>query len=160
MALLALLAVAWLALLITAPLLPLPIAGVLYAIGSRICHQLPARSFHLFGSQLPVCGRCLGMYGGAAAGAVIATIAGRGSPLMKAVPRMLLLLGGAPTALTLALEWSGAWNGSNAWRAAAGVPLGAAVALVMMQAAATLHYSGQPGRDIGAASRFSRRTYQ
>jgi len=50
--------------------------------------------------------------------------------------RALLLVGAVPTALTLALEWSGVWSGSNAWRAAAGVPLGAAVALV----AAKLNY--------------------
>jgi uncharacterized membrane protein len=147
-ALAALLAVAWLALLITAPVLPVPLAAALYAIGSRICHQIPARSFHLFGSQLPVCGRCLGIYAGAAVGLLIpAMTAGRDSRLMMTVtPRTLLLLGAAPTTVTLVLEWSGAWSGSNVWRAAAGVPLGVAVALVVAQA---LHYGRcEPRRPI------------
>jgi uncharacterized membrane protein len=139
--LLAGLAVAWLALLVTAPVLPVPLAGTLYAIGSRICHQIPARSFHLFGSQLPVCGRCLGIYAGAAIGAVVAAAGGvLVSRLIRITPRALLVLGGVPTALTLLLEWSGAWSGSNVGRAAAGVPLGAAAALVVAQALATLDY--------------------
>src|SRR5260221_11119827 len=37
-----------------------------YAIGHVICHQLPARSFHLWGAVLPVCARCTGIYAGAA----------------------------------------------------------------------------------------------
>ena len=41
-------------------------ALAVYAIGSRICHQLPARSFHLWSMQMPVCARCAGIYAGAA----------------------------------------------------------------------------------------------
>ena len=138
MALAALLALGWLTLLITAPVLPVPVAAALYALGSRICHQIPARSFHLLGSQLPVCGRCLGIYGGAAVGMLIPAITRRGESRLKRIgPRAVLLAGAAPTAVTLVLEWGGAWSGSNAWRAAAGVPLGVAVALVVAQA---LHY--------------------
>src|SRR5260221_6078532 len=37
-----------------------------YAIGHLICHQLPTRSFHLWGAVLPVCARCTGIYAGAA----------------------------------------------------------------------------------------------
>src|SRR5215470_834451 len=34
----------------------------LYAFFSRICHQDPTRSWHLFGRQLPVCIRCASIY--------------------------------------------------------------------------------------------------
>jgi uncharacterized membrane protein len=140
-ALLASLAVLWVALLVAAPSLPTPLASLLYAIGSRVCHQIPARSFHLFGSQLPVCGRCIGIYAGGAIGLIAARAAGRrASSWMEASPRLLLLAGALPTAATLVLEWSGAWSGSNVARAIAGVPLGAAAALVVAQALATLHY--------------------
>jgi uncharacterized membrane protein len=153
-ALLAVFAVAWLVLLTAAPILPVPAAALMYAIGSRICHQIPARSFHVFGSQLPVCGRCLGIYAGAAAGAIAAACAGgRASSVMRASPRILLAIGAAPTAITLALEWSGAWPGSNLARAGAGVPLGAAVALVAARAAATLHYGRCELRRPIASSR-------
>lgn len=42
-----------------------------YAIGSVICHQIPARSFHLWAAPMPVCARCTGIYLGAAFAAVI-----------------------------------------------------------------------------------------
>ena len=38
----------------------------MYGIGAFICHQLPERSFHLGGFQIPVCARCLGIYAGVA----------------------------------------------------------------------------------------------
>ena len=69
---LALAAIVWLTLLILAPVLPVPMAGIVYALGSRICHQRPERSFHLFAAQLPVCARCVGIYAGAAIGSLLA----------------------------------------------------------------------------------------
>jgi uncharacterized membrane protein len=146
----ALLAAGWLALIVAAPILPIPIAGALYAMGSFICHQRPERSFHLFTAQLPVCARCAGIYAGAACGASAAALNTRiRARAAQASPRGLLAAGAAPTVLTLALEWGGLWTGSNVARAAAGLPLGVVVALVVVQAAATLHYGGcAPRRPI------------
>jgi uncharacterized membrane protein len=51
---------------------PLPrIALAIYAAGRLVCHQRPERSFISCGYQWPVCGRCAGLYMGAAAGALI-----------------------------------------------------------------------------------------
>jgi uncharacterized membrane protein len=148
---LALAAVMWLALLILTPVLPVPLAGVLYALGSRICHQRPERSFHLLTAQLPVCARCLGIYAGAAAGSLLATSTHIRSLANRLSPRMLLIGGSIPTALTLVFEWSGAWGAPNLARAAAGLPLGFVVALVAAQGVATLHYGGcAPRRPIAS----------
>jgi uncharacterized membrane protein len=150
-ALMAALAAAWVALLVAAPILPVPLAAALYAIGSYICHQRPERSFHLFAAQLPVCARCLGIYAGGAVGSLLATGARARAAFGAASPRMLLVSGAMPTALTLAAEWSGIWRGSNAGRASAGLPLGLVVAIVVVQAAATLHYGGcAPRRPIAS----------
>jgi uncharacterized membrane protein len=139
--LLALLATGWLVLLVTAPILPVPIAGALYAIGSHICHQRPDRSFHLLAAQLPVCARCAGIYAGAATGASVAAVSTRIRELaLQSSARVILVLGAVPTGVTLAFEWAGLWNGSNVARAAAGLPLGLVVVLVVVQAAATVHY--------------------
>ena len=50
------------------------LALVLYGAGSFICHQLPARSFHTWSAQWPVCARCTGIYLGAALTAGVAAI--------------------------------------------------------------------------------------
>jgi uncharacterized membrane protein len=147
--LVALAASAWLALLLLAPLVPAPLAAALYAVGAQICHQRPERSFHLFAAQLPVCARCLGLYAGAAFGSTIALASAVRSRITAWSPRMLLVAASLPTVVTLLAEWSGMWGGSNAVRAAAGLPLGCAVAFVVAQAAATLHYGGcAPRRPI------------
>ena len=77
------LAIGWLGLLIAGPVAPTPIATLLYAIGSVICHQRPERSFHLDAVQLPVCARCLGIYVGAAAGTLSRLVPGS-DPIMSA----------------------------------------------------------------------------
>jgi uncharacterized membrane protein len=46
-------------------------------IGYAVCHQLPERSFHLAGEQLPLCARCSGTFLGALAGFTLLTLWGR-----------------------------------------------------------------------------------
>jgi uncharacterized membrane protein len=144
---LALTALAWLALLIVTPLAPSPLATLIYAAGAIICHQLPERSFHLAGFQLPVCARCLGIYAGAAAAASIHVLgvfvadSARWRLLSPAAARRVFLVSAVPTVVTVALDWAGVWSGTNVVRAIAGVALGVGGALVVMSAVATLHYS-------------------
>ena len=144
---LALTALAWLALLIFTPLAPPSIATLMYAAGAVICHQLPERSFHLAGFQLPVCARCLGIYAGAAAAAsihVLAVVVANSAQwrrLSPAAARRVFLVSALPTVVTVALEWAGVWSGTNVVRAIAGTALGVGGALVVMSAVATLHYT-------------------
>jgi len=128
----ALAASTWLALIVFAPLLPVPLAAAAYLAGSLVCHQLPERSFHLGAAQLPVCARCLGIYAGFLA-CLLITFRIRGS-------RLAIIAGAVPTAVTVAFEWLGLWEPSNPARALAGVPLGAVVAFVVIDAVAKLHY--------------------
>lgn len=143
----ALFAFAWLALLVASPFAPIPLAAVMYGIGGFICHQIPERSFHLGGLQIPVCARCLGIYAGFAvtAGVHIAATSFPGSPESRALSpsaaRWVFAGGALPTAVGLGLEWGSVWSGSNITRAIAGITLGAGVALVVMSAVATLHYN-------------------
>lgn len=120
------LGVAWVAVLLATPFLPAAPAAFMYVLGSRICHQIAERSFHLDGAQLPVCARCFGIYVGFAAGALLAP--GR----VRA--RRVLILGAVPTLFTLLAEWSGVWQTSNVARAIAGAPLGIAVGLAVITA--------------------------
>jgi len=126
---LAALALGWLVLLVAAPVAPTSMATVLYAAGSLICHQRPERSFHVEAAQLPVCARCLGVYAGAAVGALSRFVPGPGPALR---PRTILVLGVLPTLVTILLEVSGLWPADNVVRGAAGLPLGLAAAFVLV----------------------------
>jgi uncharacterized membrane protein len=138
--LMALTACGWLALTVFAPLLPVPLAGVAYLLGSLVCHQLPDRSFHIGASQLPVCARCLGIYAGVAVSMVFWVLSSRVPGSTVPGSRALLIAGAIPTAATVALEWLGMWEPSNVARVFAGLPLGAVVAFVVTGAVAKLHY--------------------
>lgn len=107
-------------------------ALAVYSIGRIVCHQLPARSFHLWNASLPVCARCTGIYLGAAVTAIAIAAAGRRrlaeARSAKADPRFVLLISFLPTAATLIVEWTTGVTPANWIRALAGAPLGAAVA--------------------------------
>lgn len=153
MAIIAGLAVGWVSLILLAPFLPIPAAGLLYLFGSRICHQIAERSFHLDGAQLPVCARCLGIYAGAAMGVIVALrLPGprRVDPeapwhpayvhreYIGRVPRSgpaarYVMSAAALNLATIVIEWSGLWHLSNGVRATAGALLGIAVALATIE---------------------------
>lgn len=130
------LAVCWVAVLLATPLLPAAPAAFMYVLGSRICHQIAERSFHLDAAQLPVCARCFGIYAGFAAGVLFAPARVRARPV--------LLVSAVPTLVTVLAEWVGVWQTSNVVRAIAGAPLGIAVGTVVMAALAP-----QPGLHYG-----------
>lgn len=116
-----------------------------YAVGSFVCHQIPARSFYLDGHPLAVCGRCTGLYVSALAGGLLALLAWRevpapGSRNRRGVfsdDRWLLTVAALPTALSWGLEHVGLAAQSNVIRAVAALPLGFAGAWVVIRMLAT-----------------------
>jgi uncharacterized membrane protein len=125
------------ALVLAAPVLPRWPAALVYGVASLVCHQRPERSFYWGPVQFAVCARCTGLYAGAAIGAVAAVIGGH-DRLAAAAPaiRRALVVAAVPTAATVAAEWMGMWAPSHTVRALAGLPLGAATAVVLAAAAA------------------------
>jgi uncharacterized membrane protein len=64
----------WLAAIVAAPYLRsrgLGSAGFFYACFASTCHQIPSRSFALWGFPMAVCARCFGIYTGFAAGVLL-----------------------------------------------------------------------------------------
>ena len=115
----------WLALLLAAPITPALM--FVYDLAAGVCHQRAERSFHLAGAPLPVCARCIGLYLSGAVGAAAAWLAPRGGWSMDARrARMIFAIAALPTVVTVALEYAGAAHPSNAVRAFASLPLGAA----------------------------------
>ena len=128
-------AVAWSVVILAAPIgmhdaMSGP-AAVVYAVASRICHQKTDRSFAIAGIQMPVCARCSGLYLSGALGALLAwTRRGRG-PITSI--RTVLFAAALPTALTFGLEFLRMVAFSNAARAVAALPLGAAAGWSFVQ---------------------------
>ena len=116
-------------------------SGLVYLAASRVCHQLPERSFRTATVQWPVCARCGGLYLAAPAGALAAIAAlRRRRPGPALVP--WIVLAAVPTALTIALEWLHLAPVSNIARAIAALPLGAMVAYAVVRMAG-------PSRQVG-----------
>jgi uncharacterized membrane protein len=108
-------------------------ASGVYLAGGVVCHQRAERSFHAFGAQLPVCGRCQGVYAGAASAAALAIALGAvGRPGRRTTlaTRSFMTIAALPTALSWTLEHLGWADGTPAIRAVLAVPLGVAVAVV------------------------------
>jgi uncharacterized membrane protein len=136
----------WSAALVAAPVAAAPrLSALTYAGASRICHQQPARSFHVDGAQFPVCARCLGLYLGAVVGALAWCVAaGTGRVASKRAVRWVnshafrvaLVVIAAPTLVSVALAWLGVWDGNNVVRATLAVPLGAIIAMAITAVAA------------------------
>lgn len=119
-----------------------PLVVMVYAIGALICHQQPQRSFHLSSSQLPVCARCTGLYVGCALAALFIGLGGIKRTIAR--PRVVLLIAAAPTAITLVYEWISGDVPSNGIRALAGLPLGLAVASIVLSQAGARSREAQP----------------
>ena len=56
---------------------PWTMLGKAHLVGYAICHQIPERSYHIDGHQLPLCARCTGIYMGALSGFVLMRVWGR-----------------------------------------------------------------------------------
>jgi Predicted membrane protein (DUF2085) len=121
-----------------------------YLVGSLLCHQRPERSFFLWGSQMPVCARCTGIYAGAALAALALPFIARLKPSRRSADgaeaarstgnalgpaRMLLTVSIVPAAATLVYEWTTGHVPANWIRAVSGLPIGVVVAWIVQSAA-------------------------
>jgi uncharacterized membrane protein len=102
--------------------------SIIYACGGLICHQRPDRSLTTCGRQWPVCGRCSGLYLGAAAGVLVAAI-GVGRRRSWRHWRMRMLVAAIPTGALWLGEMVGLGDPGTTLRLALAVPLGAVTAL-------------------------------
>ena len=107
--------------------------AVVYGAGAYICHQRPERTFHTHGVPWPVCGRCAGLYLAAPLGAAIAMTTRR--RFFRGDAFRLVGIAALPTIVTLVLEWTGATPMTSLARALAALPLGAAIAFLIVATA-------------------------
>ncbi len=138
----------WAALLLGAPYLSQAgsrtagarLAAAGYLAGSFVCHQRAERSFHLAGAQLPVCGRCTGLYVSGAVGLLFSHVAYRrrhgrrdGTTGRRISWRVVIVAASIPLVASVVLEALGLWRGTNAWRAVSAVPAGWVVGTMIVE---------------------------
>jgi uncharacterized membrane protein len=126
-------------------------AALVYRAGSVLCHQQHGRSFELDGSQLPVCARCTGLYAGAGAGAALAWLGLLARRQRAAAPqlsidrwRILAVVSAMPTLTAWAAEHGLGLGVTNLVRFATALPLGAAVAAIVVAWAGGARFNDNP----------------
>jgi len=119
--------VVWLAAIFLAPWLAARGAAgparFVYAVFAPLCHQIPERSFVLNGHPLAVCGRCVGIYAGFAAGLVLYPFV-RGFARVALPPARLFVVLTLPMAIDAAGGLLGAWKSPIGLRFATGFAWG------------------------------------
>jgi len=103
----------------------------IYGVFSRLCHQIPERSFFIAGHQFAVCARCTGLYGGF-------TVASLCYPLVRSLrrtdtpPRRWLFIAATPMAIDFFLGFFGIWENTHLSRFLTGALLGSVSVLYVM----------------------------
>jgi uncharacterized membrane protein len=96
------------------------VGALIYALFAPVCHQIPERSFYLFGRPLAVCGRCLGIYLGFLFGTLLYPLGGRLTRIRLPQLRTFLVMS-APIAADTAANFLRLWSSSNVLRLATGL---------------------------------------
>ena len=129
------------------PLVPLSLAGMASAVPwllvhfpmigfavqrgfLLVCHQRPERSFGLFGGTVAVCARCLGIYFGAAAGALMR--------VPREVAWQLFVAAVSINAIDWLTEFAGIHGNWMFSRFALGLTLGATAAMLLIASTNTV----------------------
>ncbi len=128
--------IVWLAAIVLAPILREAGSGassILYACFAPVCHQIPGRSFSLFGHPLAVCARCFGVYAGFLGGMILYPFI-RGFRDLR-IPRLRdFLIVFLPSGLDAAANVLGLWNSPNLPRFLLGFAWGAILPFYWMAA--------------------------
>jgi uncharacterized membrane protein len=107
------------------------LAQTIYQSFSRVCHQIPERSFHIAGHSFAVCARCTGLYAGVAAGVLCYPLV-RSLLSTETPARLWLLIAAAPLALDFSLGFFGIWSNTHLSRFVTGALLGAVSAFYIV----------------------------
>jgi len=107
------------------------LALIIYGAFSRLCHQIPDRSFFTAGHQFAVCARCTGLYLGF-------TVVALCYPLVRSLrrtdmpPRRWLFAAAVPLLVDFGLGYFGLWENTHLSRFLTGVLLGSVAVFYVM----------------------------
>jgi len=107
------------------------LAFAIYGAFSKLCHQIPERSFFIAGHQLAICARCTGLYVGFTAVTLC-------YPLVRSVrridtpPRKWLFIAALPLVIDFSLGYFGLWENTHLSRFLTGALLGSVSVLYVL----------------------------
>ncbi len=132
-------------------------SGLIYLFFSKICHQMPERSFFIFGKQLPVCSRCTGLYFGFLWGAILYPFIFKLNRLW--IPsRKYLLLASIPVAIDIFIRTFRIAENTFASRFTTGLILGAITVLFVVPGILSIKYNYSVASIRNAESKRGRST--
>ncbi len=114
---------------------------------ANACHQIPERSFFLFGEPMAVCARCYGIYAGYAAGTAAWFLLRKRLHSWTPKPALFPLCL-APAVLDFILSHLGLFESSNSLRVVTGFAAGAAVPFYLLPAVFDLVTGGPHLRGV------------
>lgn len=109
------------------------ISSPIYGFFSYLCHQIPARTFHLGEYPFAVCSRCFGVYFGLLFGFVIYPLF-RSIDNIEPFPRFWLFLSLFPMGIDWSLGFFEIWENTHASRFITGLIVGTACAIYIVPA--------------------------
>lgn len=127
----------WVLMILAAPMAKangfVAFSSPLYHFFSFICHQIPERSFFVYGEQFGVCSRCFGVYFGLLAGFAVFPL-WRQINEIEPLPRFWLFLSLVPMSIDASLTILGIWENTHLSRFITGLVLGLACATFIVPA--------------------------
>ncbi|MFV0389053.1 MAG: DUF2085 domain-containing protein [Pyrinomonadaceae bacterium] len=108
-------------------------ANTLYGFYGYICHQMPSRSFFLFGNQFAVCSRCFGVYFGLFTGFLFCPLF-RDISDISPLNRIWLFAACVPMLIDWSLTAFGIWENTFLTRFLTGLLLGVVCSIFLMPA--------------------------
>jgi uncharacterized membrane protein len=112
-------------------------SSFVYLFFSRLCHQIPERSFCIFGMHLAVCHRCTGIYIGLLLGSLINI---NWTGLSARRYRNILIAALALLSLDALLPFAGLWQNTPSSRFLTGLFFGAIASQIFMRSIAEIFH--------------------
>lgn len=126
------------------PFVPETLRAALHMAFSPVCHQLDARSFHVYGEALAVCHRCTGIFAGLFAGTLLWPFVRRFAAGLSRRAGLMLGLSLLPAAVDWGLGVTGLWANTPLSRALTGALFGIVAGVYLARGFARIGVRSDP----------------
>lgn len=113
---------------------------------SSICHQIPERSFLMWGYPLAVCARCTGIYAGFLFSVLLFPFLNLNRFSLKVSSSTVLILAFLPSVCEFSIVHGGNFTSSNSLRFLVGIPFGIGLGWLFLSAVFENCFNFQKGK--------------